>query len=52
MIKQSGLEPEAIIEASQVGADMGWSGFIYNGEAAAFFDEYQDLIWGPRLRAS
>ena len=45
VMRHSGMEAEEIAEAARHGADAGWSGFIYNDEAAAFFDEHQDLIW-------
>lgn len=45
VMDHSGMEREQIIEAGRVGADMGWSGFIYNIEAAAFFDQHAELIW-------
>lgn len=45
VITHSGLERDQIIEAARVGADKGWSGFIYNIEAAAFFDQHDELIW-------
>ena len=45
VVEHSGLEAEAIAEAGVVGADAGWSGFVYNHEAATFFDEHHELIW-------
>lgn len=45
MAEHSSLEAEAIAQAGVVGADAGWSGFIYNHEAAAFFDAHEELIW-------
>ena len=45
VMRHSGLSAEEIIEASRFGADQGWSGFTYNDDAAAFFDEHQELIW-------
>jgi len=43
--KHADLDTEEIIEAGQHGADAGWSGFIWDHEAAAFFDAHADLIW-------
>jgi|GEM_PF-3065890 len=43
--KHSDLSKEEIIEAGQYGADAGWSGFIWNDEAAAFFEANETLIW-------
>ena len=42
---RSGMKREQIIEAGRYGADMGWSGFIYNTEATAFFDQHAELVW-------
>ena len=41
----SGLDDSDLLNAARHGADAGWSGFIYNGEAAEFFDRHADLVW-------
>ena len=45
VIRHTDMEAHEIAEAAKFGADTGWSGFTYNHQAAAFFDEHQDLIW-------
>lgn len=45
VIRHTDMGVEEIAEAARCGADAGWSGFTYNHQAAAFFDEHQDLIW-------
>lgn len=41
----SEMEDDQLREAARHGADAGWPGFIYNDEAAEFFDRHADLIW-------
>ena len=45
VLRRTDMEAHEIAEAAKLGGDKGWSGFTYSHQAAAFFDDHQDLIW-------
>ena len=42
--EHSGMDDDQIREAGEHGADAGWPGFTYTGDAAGFYRSHSDLI--------